>query len=180
MMLPFLNSLVGLLQKGPNINGTDANGRAFTLPKLLMAFANDGQMNELATATGVFESQPALSGSQKDDSRLFIASHFVSMRGTVAFERMNCAVKKCDGSPTNGTFVRILFNDAVYTHPRCHSGPGGSCLLKEYAEIVQQKYNLTGNWAKNCNVTTPGAPTVVQGASFFTDLTSPWVKEIQP
>jgi acid phosphatase len=177
MMLPFLSALVDLLQQGPNINGTGSNGQPFALPMLLMSFLNDGQITELVTATGVFDGQAPLSGTQMDDSRLFVASHFVTMRGTVAVERMNCALSACSG---NGTFVRILLNDAVYPLPSCHNGPGGSCSLKRYAAYVQNKYNATGNWARNCNVTTPGAPTVVQGASFFTDLTSPWIKEIPP
>jgi hypothetical protein len=107
MMLPFLSALIGLLQKGPSINGTSANGKPFVLPKLLMSFLNDGQMSELVTSIGVFDGQPPLSATQMDDNRKYIASRFVSMRGTIAFERMNCAVTTCTGAPTNATYLRL-------------------------------------------------------------------------
>jgi hypothetical protein len=210
MMMPFLNSLVGLLEQGPGINGTSADGGSFELPSLLTAFLNDGQLTELVTASGVFDDEPALSSTEKNDDRLFIASRFVTMRGTIAFERLNClggggsgssttsstatatATRSCRPRPTqskaarlarsaqNSTYVRIKLNDAVYTIPSCKSGPGGSCLLSEYATYVKDKYAAQGNWATNCNVTTEGAPTVVQGASFFTDLSSPWLQTLPP
>lgn len=201
MMMPYLNALVSLLQQGPGINGTAANGSSFKLPDLLVSFLNDGQLVELISATGVFDNQPELSGTEITDS-LFIASHFVTMRGTIAFERLNCQV---DGgssnttsnngtalshslqrrgvnstSSTNATYVRIKLNDAVYTLPSCKDGPGQSCLLSDYADYISEKYASEGNWIENCNVTTAGAPMTVAGASFYTDLTSPWLQELPP
>lgn len=202
MMMPYLNALVGLLQDGPGINGTAADGSTFTLPKLLMTFLNDGQMVELVTASGVFDNETALSGTEIIEDRLFIASHFVSMRGTIAFERLNCLVGGSGSSSSsnatsstgpqlksrftnatssaNATYVRIKLNDAVYPLPSCQNGPGKSCLLSDYAEYISNKYAAEGSWIENCNVTTPGAPTTVQGASFYTDLTSPFLQELPP
>lgn len=202
MMMPYLNALVGLLQEGPGINGTAADGSSFTLPSLLVSFLNDGQLVELISATGVFDDQPELSGTNITDS-LFIASHFVTMRGTIAFERLNCRVDGASSnstssngtavlardfhrrtentdSSTNATYVRIKLNDAVYTLPSCQDGPGKSCLLSDYANYISDKYTSEGSWVENCNVTTAGAPTTVQGASFYTDLTSPWLQELPP
>ncbi|KAI1279767.1 histidine acid phosphatase [Xylaria sp. FL0933] len=214
MMMPFLNAVVGLLDQGPSITGTQADGSSFELPKLLMSFINDGQLTELVTASGVFDDQAALPSTSKDDSRLFIASHFVPMRGTIAFERLNCIVSPNIGSggsspssisyssiPTfpplfsssaplsrstnamsgsNKTYVRIRINDAVYPVPSCQEGPGFSCLLSDYVKYIQDKYAAQSNWLTNCNVTTPGAPTKVLGASFFTDLSSPWLQKLPP
>jgi acid phosphatase len=252
MMMPFLNSLVGLLAQGPNITGTHTDGSIFNVPNLIMSFLNDGQLTELVTASGVFDNQTPLSATEKDDDRLFIASHFVSMRGTVAFERLNCIVspdsgsssssgypnatistsgyfnttastpstrQACGGKPnpttlttaardssssapastsaaavtsapsyptfqrrqaSNATYIRIRVNDAVYPVPSCQSGPGSSCLLSDYVEYIQEKYEAEGDWLTNCNVTTEGAPTKVEGASFFTDLSSPWLQSIPP
>lgn len=204
MMMPYLNALVGLLQEGPGINGTAADGGSFTLPDLLVSFLNDGQLVELISATGVFDDQPELSGTNITDS-LFIASHFVTMRGTVALERLNCLVggSSSNGtssngttllarnndlhprvgnttSSTNATYVRIKLNDAVYTLPSCKDGPGQSCLLSDYATYISDKYASEGNWVEKCNVTTADAPTTVQGASFYTDLTSPWLQQLPP
>lgn len=206
MMMPYLNDLVGLLEEGPGNNGTAADGSSFSLPNLLVSFLNDGQLVELVSATGVFDGQPDLSSTNITDS-LFIASHFVTMRGTLAFERLNCLVdgaspsnsttssngtdvvarnllrRRIDNttsSNTNATYIRIKLNDAVYTLPSCKDGPGQSCLLSNYANYISDKYASEGSWVENCNVTTAGAPTTVQGASFYTDLTSPWLQELPP
>lgn len=235
MMTPYLNALVDLFSQGPNITGIQADGSSFQLPKLLMSFLNDGQLTELVTASGVFDEQAPLSATEKDDNRLWIGSHYVSMRGTIAFERLNCivssggepgnsttsrgsatypnatasassSVKACGGKArltqssaapivtvaprfaplyrrqetTNATYVRIRLNDAVYPIPSCKSGPGSSCLLSDYAAYVQKKYEAEGDWLVNCNVTDEAAPTKVKGASFFTDLSSPWLQSVPP
>ncbi|KAI1776020.1 phosphoglycerate mutase-like protein [Hypoxylon cercidicola] len=206
MLTPFLNALVGLLQSEP-INGTRADGTTFELPKLLVSFLNDGQLTELVTASGVFDEQPPLSATEKDDNRLWVGSRYVSMRGTIAFERLNCTVE--DGSEpdpfsrysnstvpvsdlpksaspttagrptTDATYVRIRLNDAVYPIPSCRNGLGSSCKLSDYAQYVVEKYVAEGDWIKNCNVTvTTDTPTRVKGASFFTDLSKPWVSQL--
>lgn len=193
MMTPYLNALVGLLEKGPGINGTAADGSTFRLPSLLTTFLNDGQLAELVTASGVFDDEPVFSGTELNPDRLFIASHFVTMRGTIAFERLNCLASNATSqslltrryedsktTPANATYVRIRLNDAVYTLPSCNDGPGGSCLLSDYVKYVSDKYAAEGDWVTNCNVTAADAPTVVQGASFYTDLTSPWLRELNP
>jgi hypothetical protein len=249
MMMPFVNQLVNLLAQGPNITGTDANGTAFAVPKLLMAFMNDGQLNEIADVIGVFDEQAPLDPSVRDDNRLYMASRFATMRGTIAFERLNCLVEDNDGddngstssgsstqtasssssstsstatedenststqtkptrtttivqtitttvcpTPTtcpsfhhrtssgarNETFIRIRLNDAVYPVPSCKDGPGSSCRLADYARYIADKYAAQGNWVENCNVTLPGVPTTVRGASFFTDLSRPWLQVLAP
>jgi hypothetical protein len=191
MMMPYLNALVGLLEQGPSINGTAADGSNFTLPSLLMTFLNDGQLAELVTASGVFDDEPVFSGTEMNPDRLFIASHFVTMRGTIAFERLNCVADNATShallsrryentTSTNATYVRIRLNDAVYALPSCKDGPGQSCLLSDYVKYVSDKYAAEGDWVSNCNVTAADAPTVVQGASFYTDLTSPWLQELNP
>jgi acid phosphatase len=274
MMLPFLNNLVQLLAQGPGITGTYPNGSTFTLPDLIMAFANDGQLTEFSAAVGVFDNQTPLSGTAIPADWLYIASHFVSMRGTVALERLNCSVagstapsttstsisttasptpsaeaancnhdnclrqflkssavtpfcatyttavntattslpsyiSQCSGLPsrissacscvvtpsstsasiptvtptsaaTNQTYIRIRLNDAVYPVPTCQDGPGRSCLLSTYVNLIAEKYNATGNWHDNCNVTNPESPEVVKGASFFTDLSLSWLNFVTP
>jgi hypothetical protein len=91
MMLPYLNSLVGILSEGPGVNGTFANGTTYTLPNIITAFMNDGQITELGAATGIWDDTISLgNGTSIPDDYTYIASHFVTMRGTVAFERLNC------------------------------------------------------------------------------------------
>ena len=399
MMLPYLSSLVGILAHGPGINGTYANGTSYTLPKIITAFMNDGQITQLGAAIGVWDNTTVLSGTEIPDGYEYIASHFVSMRGTVAFERLNCAsspsVKARDqaitpsgevkteeetvtiticptqsgifatytkpaqlssistitetkiytitscaadiincpvgkktsaivtsttvvpveetstststawqswtssttivtssytvtscaptvagcsvgeltstiyetvtwcpvnatetsvasmstgsgsateisglgpgSSPpksisgwgsrgtgytiptssatgkynttsslatstrtysntsssslpastptstsTNQTYIRILLNDAVYVVPSCQNGPGRSCLMSDYVALVEQKVAAAGDLRTRCNVTNTASPTVLKGASFFTDLADSWLAEVAP
>ncbi|KAI1463672.1 phosphoglycerate mutase-like protein [Daldinia caldariorum] len=184
MMTPFLNTLVGILQNETS-TGVGINGSTFNIPKLLVSFLNDGQLTELVTASGVFDEQPALSATEKDDSRLWVGSRYVTMRGTIAFERLNCVKRSCRkprDCPSSGlseTYVRIRLNDAVYPIPSCRNGPGSSCQLSDYARYVAEKYAAEGDWITNCNVTvTKDTPTTVKGASFFTDLSNPWVQRL--
>ncbi|TGO57248.1 hypothetical protein BOTNAR_0205g00140 [Botryotinia narcissicola] len=199
MMLPYLNSLVGLLEQGPGTNGTFLNGSTYTLPSILTAFMNDGQITELGAATGVWDkTKPLGDGTKIPHDYEYISSHFVTMRGTVAFERLNCAIpgnststnlthsapysyKDADSSvSTNATYVRILLNDAVYPVHSCRSGPGSSCLLSEYSKLIKSKIDAAGDIPTRCNVTASGAPSAVKGASFFTDLSLPWLGTVIP
>jgi hypothetical protein len=105
MMLPFLNNLVQLLAEGPGVTGRYANGSAYNLPDLIMAFANDGQITELSAAVGVFDDQTPLLGTGISANWLYIASHFVSMRGTVALERLNCNMAGSKPPSTTATSI---------------------------------------------------------------------------
>ncbi|KAK7954041.1 histidine acid phosphatase [Apiospora saccharicola] len=234
MMTPYLDALMGLFAQGPNITGKKVDGSSFDVPKLLVSFLNDGQLTELVTSSGVFDAQPLLSPTEKDDNRLWIGSRYVTMRGTIAFERLNCrampsspggangtvtttrrgcrhktaqattlssmvrnvtttatvtssssviaapAITGTAEAQTNATYIRIRLNDAVYPVPSCQNGPGRSCLLSDYVKYVADKYESEGDWVENCAVTATGAPTKVKGASFYTDLSSPWLKAIKP
>jgi acid phosphatase len=207
MMLPFLDSLVKLLREGPGQIGRAADGVGkFDLPKILVAFTNDGQLNELVAASGVFDAQEPLSGTVRDDDRLFYASRYSTMRGTIAFEVLSClgrnhnegvdrgseyddkpghscrrkAEKSARSETVSGRFVRIRLNDAVYTIPSCKDGPGSSCSIGKYVDYVGEKYAAAGDWVANCNITTQGVPTPVLGASFFTDLSGDFLQALAP
>ena len=188
MMTPFLNSLVQLLQQGPGRRGVAPDGTStFQVPRLLMSFLNDGQLTELVAASGVFDAQKALSATERDETRLWNGSRFVTMRGTIAFERLNCRPRLSRSAhargygSANATFVRIMLNDQVYPVPSCKEGPGSSCPLDKYVRYVERKYVAQGDWIRNCNATSQGTtPTTVKGASFFTDLAQPHLSIVTP
>ncbi|CAG8959646.1 hypothetical protein HYFRA_00001549 [Hymenoscyphus fraxineus] len=198
MMLPFLNSLLGLLGKGPGQVGQGKNG-TFKVPDIVTAFLNDGQLTELVAATGVMGDQKPLNGSAMPavGEWKYVASRFVSMRGTVAFERLSCSpVEEVQSaydpprpSPSNSTsgketYIRILLNDAVYPVPTCQDGPGRSCALEEYTEIVARKLGDAGDLRGRCNVSEAvrmtGNGTSGRGASFFTELGGAWLGSVVP
>ena len=194
MMVPFLNALMERFVEGPDAVGTGVDGGAFKVPKLLMSFLNDGQLNQLAAAIGVFDKQEPLALDRIPRNRLWRNSRISPMRGTIAFERLNCRVgppnkpkhphkpgpKPSHPGPRNETFVRILINEAVYPVPSCQDGPGKSCALKDYAKYVSKKLKDIGDFAKLCQATDPATPEKVLGASFFTNLAQPHLQSVKP
>ncbi|KAH7251306.1 histidine phosphatase superfamily [Fusarium tricinctum] len=177
MMVPFLESLVQRFIVGPEATGTDFDGKPFKLPKLLMSFLNDGQLNQLAAATGVFDKEKPLPLDRIPKDRLWRSSNISPMRGTIAFERLNCGAKKGQSSKQ---FVRILINDIVFPVPSCKDGPGKSCSLPKYHKFLKERLGKDGNFAKLCNATDPATPSKVLGASFFTNLAQSHLKPVKP
>ncbi|KLU93165.1 acid phosphatase PHO1 [Magnaporthiopsis poae ATCC 64411] len=169
MMVPFLDALVKRFSEGRGV-GPDGTS-AFAVPKLLMNFLNDGQLNQLAAAIGVFDEQQPLPTDRMPEDRLWRSSRISPMRGTIAFERLNCR---------NETYIRIRINEAVYPVPSCQDGPGRSCRVADYAKYVGDKLAAIGSFAQLCNATAPGTPSQVQGASFLTNLNQKHLKIIHP
>ncbi|PYH90717.1 phosphoglycerate mutase-like protein [Aspergillus ellipticus CBS 707.79] len=179
LFLPFLESLLDLLAEGPGQNGTGLNGTTFTVPNLIMAFLNDDQIAEMTAAMDLFLDQEALSDEHIPANHLYNVAHFITMRGTVAFEVLNC--ESGSGKKTSDeTYLRILLNDAVYPLPMCKSGPGSSCLLSDYVTYIKKKNAKAGNFIDYCGVTEAGAPETVGGAGFFTDLTLDFLTMVKP
>ncbi|KAJ5666023.1 phosphoglycerate mutase-like protein [Penicillium maclennaniae] len=177
LFLPFLQSLTTLLSKGPGQTGVTADGGSFTVPNLIMAFLNDNQIAEMTAAMGMFDDEAPLPDDHVPKDHLYNVSHFITMRGTVAFEVLNCEVSS--GRKTSDElYLRILFNDAVYPIPRCQNGPGKSCLLSDYISMIEKKSKKAGNWLDYCNVTETKEP--VAGASFFTDLSLDFLTMVSP
>ncbi|KAF7715425.1 Uncharacterized protein PECH_007920 [Penicillium ucsense] len=179
LFLPFLESLITLLSEGPGQTGIAADGSHFDIPRLIMSFLNDNQIAEMTSAMGIFDNEKPLPLNRVPENRLYNVAHFITMRGTVAFETMNCQVGSGHRSG-NETYVRILFNDAVYPVANCQKGPGKSCLLSDYLALIKKKSQAAGNWNTYCNVTQPGHPEKVAGASFFKDLSLDFLTFVKP
>ncbi|KAF7593111.1 hypothetical protein BBP40_012056 [Aspergillus hancockii] len=176
VMLPVLQGVVNLLKEGPSVTAEKGND-TIQLPPLVVAFTHDNQINELASILGVFDEQKPLMSNKRDDDRIYVSSNVNPMRGTIAFERLQCTSNK--GNSVN---VRILLNDAVYPIPSCRSGPGSSCPVDDYAQYVADKKEEYGSFASVCglpekNITTAGADGSV---TFFTDLSLPFLRVVKP
>ncbi|KAF1942857.1 acid phosphatase PHO12 precursor [Clathrospora elynae] len=165
-MLPILDMVVQRFADGPDATYKTKNG-TFVPPKIMASFSNDGQINQLVAALGVFDNEPQLSGNKSLPYRNFRSSRFTTMRGTVAFERLSCAAPAapCASNTTYGyaqhnstdsqTYMRIRLNDVVYPVVDCTSGPGSSCPLSKYQGIVKAKLAEAGSFTKLCNTTDP-------------------------
>lgn len=60
------------------------------------------------------------------------------MGGRIVFELLSCRTGSGDDSPRE-KFVRLNINDGITALPDCHSGPGKSCPLHEFAERTKRK-----------------------------------------
>jgi acid phosphatase len=190
-MLPVVDMTVQRFVDGPDAIYKTSNG-TFAPPKIMANFANDGQINQLAAAIGVFDNQQQLPGNMSLPNRLFRSSQVVKMRGTVAFERLSCpaavhnstsgtgyAHNNYNSSASGETFMRIRINEVAYPVVGCTSGPGSSCPLSQYQDIIKAKRAEAGDVTKLCNMTAEGlAPQPT--ATFFFDNTLPWQSIVKP
>lgn len=125
MMTPFLNSLIDLFKTGPGKEGLSSDGHSnFQVPSLMASFLNDGQLIEIISASGVFDEQQPLSATEKDDNRLWIGSRFVTMRGTIAFERLNCQVSPGSGDDNSTTTTATPTTTSRCRRPKATHSPG--------------------------------------------------------
>ncbi|KAI4675637.1 uncharacterized protein J4E88_007671 [Alternaria novae-zelandiae] len=189
-MLPIVDMTVQRFVDGPDATYKTGNG-TFVPPKIMANFANDGQINQLAAAIGVFDNQQQLPGNMSLSDRLFRSSQVVKMRGTVAFERLSCPAAahnstygsgyatNYNGTASEETYMRIRINEVVYPVVDCTSGPGSSCPLSQYQDIIKAKRAEAGDVTKLCNMTGEGLAAQPK-ATFFFDNTLPWQTVVKP
>jgi acid phosphatase len=113
-MLPIVEMVAQRFVDGPDMVYNNGN-RTFVPPKIMANFANDGQINQLIAALGIFDNEPQLNPNRSMPERKFRASRQTMMRGTVAFERITCPAAPGGPSPPGGPGA-----------PSPSGGPGGS------------------------------------------------------
>lgn len=165
MMLQPLQALVQRFIDGPNATYTNSDGTTFVPNTLIAAFTNDGQIVELASEIGVFDGEAQLPATHVPQNRLFRTSNFVTMRGTISFERLNC---------WGQNFIRLRLNDVVYPVVSCQSGPGKSCPLSQYQELIEKKVQQAGDFEKMCNITASVVPVGQDQTTFWTNVKLPY------
>ncbi len=189
-MLPFLDALMSRFVDGPNRTYTSRDGTAFAPPPFIVTFTNDAQINQLVSQIGVFDDQAPLPPDRIPKNQRYISSRFDTMRGTIGFERLSCTgTKNRMRAQWTGQFLRIILNDVVYPVVGCDSGPGRSCPLAEYAQLVAQKQTQAGSFVENCFGTNQTAAKVALAAAgitgtpkttFLTDLAVPFAVAGKP
>ena len=172
MMLPFLSDLVLRFIDGPNATYQTSKNATFKPNRLIAAFTNDGQVNQLVSGSGIFDSEPALPSTFIPANRTYKASNFVTMRSTISFERLNCG--------SAGLFMRLKLNDQVYPVARCQNGPGRSCALADYQRLVEGKIAAIGSFAELCGVSNVSAGSGGGRTSFLQDRDLPFVYSVAP
>ncbi|OAL24112.1 hypothetical protein AYO20_10724 [Fonsecaea nubica] len=188
-MLPFLSALVSRFTDGPKKTYTSTDGTTFTPPALIVTFTNDAQINQLVSQIGVFDDQEALPSDNIPKNQRYISSRYVTMRGTVGFERLTCTAASEKNNQSASQFLRVILNDVVYPVVGCDSGPGSSCPLAQYADLVAQKQTQAGTFVDACfgaNQTAAKATLAAAGidgtprTTFLTDLAVPFAFKVKP
>lgn len=156
---------------GPGYNMSYVSGSAYinatatlladneTESNLYFSFSHDNDLLRLVTSLGVFDIDEPLPVDRIDFYKFFSASEIIPMGGRLITERMSCYNATSD---SNDSYVRLLLNDQVLPYPGCSSGPGYSCPLDTYLEIVA---NHTLDFVSDCNMNT----SLPQYVSFYWD-----------
>ncbi|KAL6704834.1 hypothetical protein ACN47E_007517 [Coniothyrium glycines] len=183
-MLPIVDMVVRRFLDGPNARYGSDNS-SVVLPNIMAAFSNDGQINQIIAALGIFDDEPPLPSNMTVPNRRFRASRLVRMRGTVAFERLSCPQTSTNhtygyqkNSSDSENYIRIRLNDVVYPVVGCDNGPGSSCPLWQYQDIIRAKLTQAGSFTDLCNVTNSTFPAQPR-ANFFMNTTLPYARLIK-
>lgn len=126
-----------------------AVGKLLAQPKtascqnIYVAFSHDTQLMIFMTAYGLFE-DAAMPGTSADPNRRFRSSRAVAMGSRLVTERLNCGEQ--------GSFVRVLVNDAVVPFEDCKDGPGLSCSLENHFLRLKKIEALVGDFMTKCGV----------------------------
>lgn len=132
--------------------------------------AHDGDILPVLTALDLFPQDGDLPTSNILLNRTFHSSDIVPMGGRIILERVTCpATQVCwSNAPfypnhvyceeqTYNTSVRVNINDGIVAIPSCDGGPGSSCPLQDFVEMVRKRGGESGRFGEVCGLT-DGAP----------------------
>lgn len=87
------------------------------------------------------------------------------MGGRIIFERLDCpAPADCWSNapfypnhvycapPEEDVFVKVNVNDGIVALPGCDSGPGSSCPLEQFMEMVKERGRTVGDFREVCGL----------------------------
>ncbi|KAG8694373.1 PHOsphatase, partial [Ceratobasidium sp. 394] len=170
LMMPHLNATATLLLNGPGYKYPTG----FTPPPIVVSYTHEHQINELATALGVFNTTGPLLPEQMRGNRRYVVSRIFPMAGRIAFERMTCSTK-----PKSTVHVRVRVNDAVYPLVECQNGPGKMCPLADFGNLVKEKVDKAGDFLKRCGLS-PNQSLSGGRTTIYWKTNYPWIKPVRP
>lgn len=130
---------------------------------------HDGDVIPMLAALDIFHSPEHLPTTRIPSFRTWRTSQVVPMGGRVIFERLSCQSRASpslddkrkvqhpfetgeDFIQPTGEFVRININDGIVALPTCSSGPGSSCPLDQFLELVRTRGGQIGDFRKICGL----------------------------
>lgn len=156
---------------GPGYNMSSITGSAYanataalladneTDSNLYFSFAHDTDLIRFVTALGIINQDDPLPYDHIEFYKFYSTNGVLPMGARLIHERMSCYNVNDDSTES---FVRLFLNDQVAPLPDCSSGPGYSCPLETFLEIIANK---TYDFAAECNMDS----SLQQYVSFYWD-----------
>ena len=130
---------------------------------------HDGDVIPMLAALDIFHSLEHLPTTHMPPFRTWRTSQVVPMGGRVIFERLSCRAPTSPSLDNNrqaqypfdtgeefmqptSKFVRININDGIVALPTCFSGPGSSCPLDQFLELVRTRGTQIGDFREICGL----------------------------
>lgn len=145
-----------------NATATLLSDNSNNIGKLFFSFTHDNELLRYITALGFFDNERPLPIDKIDLFNSFSSSEILPMGARLITERLNC-YDEATGSFNK--YVRFLLNDQVIPLSICSTGPGYSCPLEQYIEIVEKQ---TLDYSTYCELT----PNIPKYLSFWWDWQS--------
>lgn len=106
--------------------------------RLFLGFTHREVPPFIATALGIFNSSSSAVEEFPTDhinwARSWRMSDLIPFLGHVGMEKMTC-----DGAPgRKGEYIRVISNTAPRPIPDCQDGPGASCPLDKWIDMIAQ------------------------------------------
>jgi hypothetical protein len=154
---PWLNTTALLMSKFHHPNHSaeavpdipDDDGQRF-----FISFTHREVPPFIATALGLFNSSNEASEEFPTDrinwSRAWKMTELIPFLGHVGMEKLSCQglTAKDDGQKE---FIRVIANTAPRPIPSCQDGPGASCSIDAFIEIIRKGMETYGDFDGICN-----------------------------
>ncbi|KAK6466044.1 secretory acid phosphatase [Scheffersomyces coipomensis] len=119
----YANASLTLLNQGPSAG------------KIFFNFCHDTNITPILAALGLFTPENDLPVDRIAHDSVYKSTNFVPMGGHLVLERLVCNKTSVHAA---GTYVRSLVNEVVIPRVDCQDGPGFSCPLANYTQIINE------------------------------------------
>jgi acid phosphatase len=146
---PWLNATAKILSS-PDPNVQD--------DPFYLSFTHDTSMVPVATLLGLFDGVPKIQPDSFEERRKFKMTQYLPMGGRITIEKLACGVP---GSSETQSYVRLNVNDGITQIPDCEDGPGGTCSVKRFVEVLEKQMAKAGDFKTKCGLA-DDAPTSIE------------------
>lgn len=122
---------------------------------IYISFTHDSHINFFLSALGIFDGKSPLSVNIIEENHPWVKGDLTPMGATIILEKLKCG-------NSGEVFIRLIINDSVVPIGDCSNGPGESCPLENFIDIIRGK---SLNYGTACSLD----PELPQYLSFFWD-----------